>query len=517
MTDLPDEGSYWTRTATAPRRPALAEDTCADVVVVGGGIAGICTARELALAGRDVVLVEAAGLAGGVTGHTTAKVSALHTLLYSRIERTRGPRAAGLYARSQQEAVEHVARTCERLGIDCDLERAPSFTWAESARTLGKLRAEAEAARRAGLPASLVDTTGLPFPVAGAVRVEGQLQFHPRKYLLALADDLVAHGGRIFEDTRVTGVDGGSPCLVRTGDGPRITAGHVVVATHYPVLDRALLFPRLEPHRELVLAAEIPEEEDPKGMYITPEGGTRSVRTTPLRDGWRLLIVTGEGFLPGAGGVEERHRRLAAWTRERFPSARPLCRWAAQDNSTTDRLPFVGPVHPGVRNVYVATGFGGWGMSNGVMASRLLAELLTGGSAPWAGLYDPRRLRPLREAPAAARIQATVARHFVGDRLGAESGRRAGEPVRGEGAVVRQGGRHCAVYRDDDGELHIVAARCTHMGCLVRFNDAERTWECPCHGSRFGVDGSVLQGPATRPLEKHSVPEAGETHSEKRT
>ncbi len=265
------------------------------------------------------------------------------------------------------------------------------------------------------------------------------MQFHPRKYLLALADDLVAHGGRIFEDTRVTGVDGGSPCLVRTGDGPRITAGHVVVATHYPVLDRALLFPRLEPHRELVLAAEIPEEEDPKGMYITPEGGTRSVRTAPLRDGRRLLIVTGEGFLPGAGGVEERHRRLAAWTRERFPSARPLYRWAAQDNSTTDRLPFVGPVHPGVRNTYVATGFGGWGMSNGVMASRLLAELLTGGSAPWAGLYDPRRLRPLREAPAAARIQATVARHFVGDRLGAEPGRRAEEPAPGEGAVVRQG------------------------------------------------------------------------------
>jgi glycine/D-amino acid oxidase-like deaminating enzyme/nitrite reductase/ring-hydroxylating ferredoxin subunit len=497
--------SYWMESAPAPDQPPLRDDVEVDIVVVGAGIAGLCTAWELADAGHSVAVLEADRVAAGVTGYTTAKLSAQHTLIYATLRRSAGAVAARLYAQSQQQAVEHVAEVATRLGIDCELERIPAYTYAEAPDQVEQVREEADAAREAGLAAAYVTETDLPYPVRGAVRVPDQAQFHPRKYLLGLAADLTRRGGRIFERTRAVGLAEGSPCRVRTENGATVTAGAVVVATHYPVFDRALLFTRLEPRRELVVAAAIPAEQDPHGAYITPDQNTRSVRTAPYGDGRRLLIVTGEHFTPGAGGVAERWRRLGDWTRERFPDAEIAYRWATQDVGTTDRLPFVGPFHAAARNVYVATGFGGWGMSNGVMSGQLLAASIAGTQLPWTRLYDPRRLHPVREAAPMAKLQATVAWHFVGDRLRWQ-GRSVDDIAAGTGAVVRIGASRCAVYRDEAGALHAVSARCTHLGCIVHFNNADRAWECPCHGSRFAVDGTVIQGPANRPLPSADLP-----------
>ncbi|MFD5450408.1 FAD-dependent oxidoreductase [Streptomyces sp. NPDC127100] len=500
------DGSYWLRTAPggAPR-PALAEDLRVDVAVIGAGVAGLSTARELARAGRSVAVLEAGRIAAGVTGRTSAKLTAQHSLVYDRLRRTRGPEGARLYARSQTEAIEHAAEVAAELGIDCEWETRDAYTYVRDAGRVDELRAEASAAKEAGLPASFVTETGLPFPVAGAVRVTGQAQFHPRKYLLALAGDLEARGGRIFENTTIHGLDEGEPCRVSTGTGATVTARDVVVATHYPIFDRALLFARLSPRRELVVAGSIEADRDVDGMYITPEENTRSVRTAPLDEaGRRLLIVTGEHFTPGTGDTRERFERLSAWAVEHFPGVDLTYSWATQDIDPTDTVPMVGPLHQGARHAYVATGFGGWGLSGGMMAGRLLTAQITGEECAWSGLYDPRRLRTaVREAPSFLRTQAEVARHFVGDRL------RPAPPVDalppGEGAVVRAGGDRLAVYRDEAGALHALSPRCTHLGCLVNFNAAERAWECPCHGSRFGTDGTVIQGPATKPLERRDI------------
>ncbi|WP_406858821.1 FAD-dependent oxidoreductase [Streptomyces sp. HUAS MG47] len=507
MTQLPGTyESYWMETGTGPEHPALADGLEVDVAVVGAGVAGICTAWELVRAGRRVALLEADRVAAGVTGYTTAKLSAQHGLLYAQLRKSFGVEGARQYARSQQEAVEYVDRVAAELGINCELERLPAYTYVESADAVDQLRAEADAAREAGLAASFVSETGLPYPVAGAVRVDHQAQFHPRKYLLALVADLVGRGGVVHERTRVVSLDEGEPCRLTTEGGVEIVARDVVVATHYPVFDRALLFSRLEPHRELVVAAVLPTDHDPQGMYLTQEQNTRSVRTAPYGEGERLLIVTGEKFKPGVGDVSQRHERLAAWTMERFPDARITHRWAAQDNTTTDKVPFVGAFHPGSEHVYVATGFGGWGMSNGAMSGRLISALITGGKVPWASLYDPRRLHA-REAPSLLKAQGSVLKHFVGDRLRTSHADSVEEIKPGTGALVRIEGRRCAVYRDESGAAHAVSARCTHLGCLVHFNDAERAWECPCHGSRFAIDGSVLQGPAVRPLEPRPRPQ----------
>ncbi|MGK5630412.1 FAD-dependent oxidoreductase [Streptomyces sp. URMC 123] len=508
--------SYWLDTTESTAHPSLDADLDVDVAVVGGGIAGLCTAWELARAGRSVVVLEADRIAAGVTGFTTAKLTALHGLIYSKLRSSHGAEAARLYASSQQDAMEHVADVCAELGIDAELERVPAYTYAESTDRLDDLREEAEAAREAGLHASFVEATGLPFEVAGAVCVEAQLQFHPRKFLLGLAADFLARGGRIHERSRVVNLHDGARCRLTTESGAEVTARDVVVATHSPVFDRAMLFTRLKPRRELVVAAPVPAEAVPMGMYITPEQHTRSVRTAPYENGQRLLIITGESSEPGSDDVGERFERLEAWAGERFPAFAAAgeatrYRWATQDNDSSDHVPYVGHAYPGTSHVYVASGFGGWGMSNGVMAGRLITAHVLGGERPqWTDLYDPRRLPPLKDAPTLLAFQSAVAKHFVGDRLHTSHVDSVDEIPPGSGAVVRLAGRRCAVYRDESGAARAVSARCTHLGCLVRFNDAERAWECPCHGSRFAVDGSVLHGPATRPLEPREVPGAEE-------
>lgn len=515
MTTLPvGYESYWMLSAAGTPCPRLPSDSAVevDVAVVGGGMAGLSTAWELARAGLSVAVLESDRIAAGVTGHTTAKLSALHGLRYGWLRATRGAEGARQYALSQQGAIEHLAAVAAELNVDCELERLPAYIYVESADHEHQVREEAEAAAEAGLDASFVTSTGLPFPVRGAVRVENQAQFHPRKYLLALADDIRRRGGLIYERTRVVALDEGEPCRVTAENGGEVLARDVVVATHYPVFDRALMFSRLEPRRELVISALLPEGEDPGGTYLTPERGTRSVRTAPypFRDGQRLLIVTGEAFtpgMPGIGSVGARYERLAAWTYERFPTARLAHRWATQDNDTADRVPYIGRFYPASQHTYVAAGFGGWGMSSGVLSGQLLTAHLTDEPLPpWARLYDPVRLRP-RDAPAMLRFQSAVARRFVGDRLRPSYVDSVDEVQPGTGAIVRVQGRRCAVHRTVEGEIKAVSPRCTHLGCLVRFNDAETAWECPCHGSRFGVGGEVIQGPATRPLEPRDLGE----------
>ncbi|MFE5491398.1 FAD-dependent oxidoreductase [Streptomyces virginiae] len=515
MNRLADTGeSYWMRTATLPSFAPLTGAVEADVAVIGSGIVGLSTAWELARAGLSVVVLEANRLAGGVTGHTTGKLTALHTAVYDTLRSKHGDEAARTYAASQSGALRHVIEVSEELGIDCELERRPAFTYCEEADGVDALRAEADAARAAGLDASFVTETGLPFPVAGAVRVEDQAQFHPLAYLAGLVEDIGALGGRLHEGSRVTQFDDGDGdgCRLTTDSGATVTAGHVVIATHHPVFDDALLSTRLTQHRDLVIAGAVPAGQDPAGMYITQENGKRSVRTSPLADGGRLLIVTGEAFTPGTGeDTEAGYARLQDWAEQRFPGFSVAYRWAAQDNSSTDTLPLVGRMPTKGDNVYVATGFAGWGMTGGVLAATIIASLVRGDEDPWGGLYDPGRVgSPVRSAPTYLKAQWDVGKHFVKDRLetlGDGTNGPAGDLRPGEATVVRAGDGPCAVHRDDQGELHAVSAVCTHLGCVVAFNNAERTWECPCHGSRFGIDGEVLQGPALKPLERRDPTE----------
>jgi glycine/D-amino acid oxidase-like deaminating enzyme/nitrite reductase/ring-hydroxylating ferredoxin subunit len=505
MTTPTDLRSYWLDSSPETSYPQVPSTTRVDVAVVGGGIAGLCTAYELRRRGKTVAVIEAHRIAASVTGFTTAKITSLHTTIYSELVSSFGEDKARLYGASQQAGLERIATLVDTLGIDCDFARQDAFTYVREQSQVQSIREEAETAKKLGLPASFVTETQLPFPVAGAVRFENQAQFHPRRYLLALAEQIVGDGSVIFESSRMTGLDEGEPCRVICETG-EVIADDVVIATHYPVLDRGLMFARLEPHRDVVVAGLLPESRELDGMYISTEAATHSVRVSPHPDG-RLLIVGGEPWKTGHDeNIEARYDKLSAWTQETFGVKQIRYRWSTQDNKTVDGVPYIGRFHPGADHVYVAAGFRGWGMTNGAMTGLLLADQITGVENPWTELYDPGRVKPLQSAKDFAKLQVDAVKGLVGETLKPVQVESVDEIEPGDGAIARVNGDKAAVYRDERGQLHCLSPRCTHLGCIVHFNNAEKSWDCPCHGSRFDYQGQVLQGPANRPLEKVDPP-----------
>ena len=444
--------SLWFEGPQPERRPPPQGDLSADVVVVGAGIVGLTTAFLLEREGMRVALLEHRHVGAGASGYNTAKLSSLHGLTYSDLARKHGPELARQYGRANEAGIERVFALASELGIDCDLRRKPNYTYSEDPGERERLRAEVEAARVAGLPASYVEELDLPFPVAGAVRFAEQAEFHPVKYLHGLA---AALRGPLHEGTTVTGLgDGG----VRTAGGAAVRAGHVVIATHLSFLDRGLYFARCHPERSYVVAGRA-SGALPAGMYLSTESPTHSIRA---HGDW--LLVGGESHKTGQADARERYERLEAWARERF-GVEPELRWATQDQMPVDGVPYVGRHDPVSSNLWVATGFKKWGLAMGTAAAELLAAQVAGREHPWTELFDPQRLRPRASAVPFLKENANVALRFVGDRVA-----KRGNP------------------------------RCTHMGCLLDWNDAEETWDCPCHGSRFAATGEVIEGPAVRPL-----------------
>lgn len=484
------EQSLWLRPLAAPGHETLIGPHKAAVAVVGGGIAGLTTALLLTRRGADVVLIEAERVGGGVSGNNTAKVTALQSTMYSTLQRLHGASTAAGYAAAAIAGVELVGALGE--SIDCDLHRAPAATFAYTAGEQDKVRAEADAAARAGLPVEWAEKLDLPFPTFGAARLPGQIVLHPAKYLRGLAAAFVAGGGRVFERSRVLEVSTTSPYQVRTADGV-VEAEHVVIATHYPILDRGLFFARLEAERSYCIAVSLRSGTPPEDLAISAGSPSWSFS----RHGDRV-IVGGQSHPAGERGVDfSRYTALESFARKHFDVGEITHRWSAQDPKAYDKLPMVGSYVPGASRLWVATGFAKWGLAMGSVAAEILTDRITGGEHPNADLFSPHRVS-LRSAPTLVQQNLKVAKDIVVDRLIPSD--TAGEIPVDTARVLPDGLDKKGVYRDRDGVVHAVSLRCTHLGCLLRFNGAERSWDCSCHGSRFDVDGTVLEGPATKPL-----------------
>ena len=491
--------SYWIESTPETSYGALEGALRVDVAVIGGGMAGLATAARLQDAGADVAVLEARRIACGTSGNTTAKLTAGHGLVYGPLVRLHGEEVGRLYARANAEAIEWIVRRADDEGIDCDIERTPNYVYAESAQQASDVEEEARIARRLGLPATYVTETPLPFAVHGAARLDDQAQFHPRKFLLGLAARLVERGAHLFERTRAMKIDGTGPLRVRAREG-EVVAGSVVIATHLPFLDRGAFFAKA--HARVSYALTAPIDAPPEGMFINVGAPTRTIRAVP-HAARTLLLVGGEGHRVGEEPrTDERYAAVEDWLRSTFPHAGPVThRWSAHDYVSVDRLPYAGPLTRGSGNILVATGFGKWGLTNAVAAAESLSGLALGVTDRWQGLYRSRRRLPARAFPAFAHENANVARHLLGDRISSRRRRADARLQPGEGVVRRVGGRHVATARTRDGVTHAVSAVCTHLGCVVSWNTAEETWDCPCHGSRFEADGAVVEGPATRPLD----------------
>ncbi len=425
--------SLWEATVNMPKFSSLREDLDADVLIIGAGMAGVLCAHALHRAGVDYVLVEAEEVGSGVTGSTTAKVTAQHGLIYDKL----GAKAAQYY-RANTDALEEYRRLCRE--IPCHWEENSSYVY--SLTDSARLEREARTLERLGAASELVKDTGLPFPVAGAVRLGNQAQFHPLEFLSAIAKDL-----RIFEYTPVQELVGTTAIT----PGGKIYARRVVIATHFPILNKhGSYFVKMYQHRSYVLALE--GATDPGGMYVSDEKSGLSFRTF----GDTLLLGGGSHRTGKPGGGWEALRKAA---RKYYPGAKEVGCWATQDCMTLDGIPYIGPYSASTRGLYVATGFNKWGMTSAMVAANVLSELLQGRPSPYGSLFSPSRSMLHRQLAA--------------------------------------NGFHSLT-----GLLTPTVPRCPHLGCALKWNPREHSWDCPCHGSRFAGDGRLLNGPATGDLKE---------------
>lgn len=495
--------SLWLAMAPRTAYPALDGDLEVDVAVIGGGIAGVSAALALKREGARVAVLERGVICGGTSGSTTAKVSALQQTRFSEIRRLHGDAGVSAYAAASLAAVARIDELVRDERIDCGWERAAAYTYAADDPQIDAVEQEAAAARAAGLDARTTTRVALPFDVPLAVCLHDQGQLDPVRYVRGLAAAVDGDGSRVFESTAVADVEQGSPCRVSTLGRATVTARDVIVATNYPLLDRGLFFARMEAARSYVVAARV-RGTAPEGMFITAAAPSRSLRSYhDGRDSW--LLVGGEGHVTGSGRARpERYEALERFAREHFDVVDIPFRWSTQDGMPTDKLPYIGSYTPASRHLFVAAGFQKWGMTSATIAARLLADRLAGRENPYADVFDPNRVTA-RSAPKVAKAQLWVARHMLGDRLAPADTHSTDDVPVGEARVVRCGLGKIGVYRDEDGIAHAVSLRCTHLGCLLHFNEAERSWDCPCHGSRFDIDGAVLAGPAVQALERRDA------------
>ncbi|GAB2882083.1 FAD-dependent oxidoreductase [Nocardioides pacificus] len=473
-----------------------------DVVVVGAGITGLTTALLLARAGQSVALIEARQIGYGTTGGSTAKLSLLQGTTLSRIKRRHPERTVEQYVLGNLEAQAWVEQYCGQHGVD--VQHRAAYTYANGALGRRSASREYDVASAAGLPVEWVDELDLPFPTQGAVRLDDQLQLDPMKLLDALAADAVRHGVTLIEGARVRRVTGKAPVRVSTTAG-EARASRVVIATNMPILDRGAFFARASPERSYILAFRTPTPAV-DAMYLAADSPSRSLRDVPLGgpdgDPSSLLLVGGNGHTVGRARSERaKVEDLRRWTHAHYPGAQETHAWSAQDYVTASGLPYVGPVLPGRDDILVAGGYAKWGMTNGVAAGLALSSRILGGQTQWAAAFETWTPSMLRGTVDAARINAEVGfemtRGWLRPVAGLGPWSEKGSPEEGQGVVrYDHAGTPTAVSRVD-GQVRSVSAVCPHLGGILSWNDAETSWDCPLHGSRFDADGELLEGPAT--------------------
>lgn len=525
-TDSGRTRSVWMATASAPEAPALSSDAQADVCIVGAGIAGLSTAYLLARAGRQVIVLDDGPPGGGETARTTAHLANAMDDRFYELERLHGFGGSRLAAESHGAAIDRIEQIAAQERIDCDFERIDGYLFVPPGESADELDRELEAARRAGLlGVERVARAPLDgFDTGTALRFPRQGQFHPMKYLQGLARCIQRDGGRIFTQTHATSIRGGDRARIETAHGPVVLAGSVVVATNSPVNDMVTIHTKQAPYRTFVIGLLVPAGSVPHALYWDTPDPYHYVRLQRLDPGTpipgadaqahEVLIVGGEDHKTGqADDAERRWQALETWSRERFPRARDLVfRWSGQVMETIDGLAFIGRNPMDAPNVYIATGDSGQGMTHGTIAGILISDLITGRPNPWAELYDPGR-KTFRAAGDFARENLNVAWKYT-DWVKPGEVDSAEEIPPGRGAIIRRGLKLIAAYRDEAGMLHERTAVCSHLGCIVSWNSAEGSWDCPCHGSRFNGEGHVLNGPAVHglsPAESEPPVEAKET------
>lgn len=491
--------SYWIASTHGTDYPVLDEDIKVDIAIIGGGFVGISTAYMLCKEGLTIAIFEADRILNGATGHTTAKITSQHGLIYNKIKSQMSEEFAKQYADANEAAIRTIEKIAEENNIECDYipQSAYDFTYREG--YVDKISEEVKAASSLGIKATYLEEIPLPFKIKAAVRFDNQAQFHPRKYLLQLAEKVSEYGCQIYEQSRIVNIEENGKYILITNNGKKVAADKVILASHYPCYNKAgMYFARIWPDRSYALAIRV-KEKYAGGMYITAEEPGRSLRSQKSDDG-ELIIIGGEHHKTGQGEDTAKHyEALVDYSNENFTVEEIPYHWSAQDCMTLDDVPYVGHYTSDTPNMYIATGFGKWGMTNSTASSLILRDLIIYGKSPWQDVYNPSRQTIAASAKAFIVENINVAKELIKGKISPIPAKVEIEP--GEGKVIEAEGQRAGAYKDDHGTLHIVSTTCTHMGCELMWNSAERSWDCPCHGSRFSYKGFIIEGPAVKPLD----------------
>lgn len=492
--------TYW-REVELPKFEKLQTDLNVDVAIVGAGITGITAAYLLTKAGLKVAVVEAGSILNGTTGHTTAKITAQHGLIYDELINHFGEDNARLYYESHEQARQFIKNLVNEENIDCDFSEQDAIMYSTTAEYAEKLEIELVAYRKLGIKSELLQSIPFKISIENALSMKGQAQFHPLKYLSHLVNKSVESGCQFFENTTAVGIEDGAEPKVKSKDGHKVTGKHVVIASHFPFYDKkGFYFARLYAERSYVVGIKT-DHPYPGGMYISADQPTRSIRFTPL-NGENLLLIGGDNHKTGQGIDTIKHyKALQSFASDVFGIKEYSFRWSAQDLTSLDKVPYIGHYKEGKENVLIATGYKKWGMTSGTAAAHILTDLITKGESPYKDIYNPSRFNADPSLKELITQNFDVAGHLLKGKLEFVP-KDPSDLGMEEGSVVMVNGKRAGAYKDKNGELFIVDTTCTHMGCECEWNHAERTWDCQCHGSRYAYSGDVIEGPAKKPLKK---------------
>ncbi|GAA0176722.1 FAD-dependent oxidoreductase [Clostridium sediminicola] len=497
--------SFWIKSTNNTNYPSLEEDISIDVAIIGGGIAGLTSAFELSKSGVDIALFEANKIAKGTSAHTTAKITPQHNIIYSKIQDNINLAMAKQYAIANQNGLDFIIDTIKKNNIQCDLKKLPSYIYTQDESYIEKIEKESKIASTLGFESDFLTTTPLPFAVKCALCCKNAAEFHPRKYLLTLGDLIINNKGRIYEDTTIINIlKDNDKCILISRNGAKVRASKVIIASHFPCYDGfGLYFSRLKPERSYIVASSI-KPPITSGMFINAEEPRRSVRFYESKNE-NLVLVGGENHKTAHGNDFISHyQNLIEFTKYNFDIDKIKFRWSTQDYITPDGIPYIGHLTNKSKDIYVATGFGKWGMTNGTAAGILLKDLIINGKSPWQDVFNPSRFTPRASTVSFFVENFDSALQFFSGKL--QKTENKDKIKANQAKVVKIEGKKYGAYRDNNNKLHLVDITCTHLGCELKWNEAEKTWDCPCHGSRFSFDGTVIEGPAMYPLNKFKEP-----------
>lgn len=500
LNDFPE--SYWLQARKKEKYPQLTEDIEVDVTIVGGGITGIAAAYFLKDTGLKIALLDASKLMHGATGHTTAKITAQHDLIYDELISNIGEDKAQLYYQANHEALEKMKSIIVKENISCDLREEPAIIYATTEEYEKKIEDEAAAYKKLGIPGRLTNEMLLDFEIKNALYLEKQAQFHPIKYLQSLLEKMKETDIQIYENTTAVKIDADEEAIVETRGGAKVKSKYVLICSHFPFYEGLGLYStRMFAERSYALTTKT-KKQFPGGMYLSAEKPTHSLRSVAVNEEEHVLFV-GEAHKTGKKvDTKTKYEALKLFADEKFGIENLAYHWSTQDLTTLDKVPYIGPLTSGKPNVLVATGFRKWGMTTSHVAAQIFHDLILNKENKYLDLFTPSRFHAKASIPSLAKVSTDIVTELAKGKVEKPKTEKR-DLARDEGAVITVEGQRKGAYRDVDGNVHVVDTTCTHVGCEVNWNNAERTWDCPCHGSRFTYKGEVIEGPAEKPLKKH--------------